>query len=78
MYSREYYERIQAKLWELVDWMKTTMPEGAFAQIIEYIEYNELGLALEDIILMLDEQSITVPPKQSEIINDLKNQMGIS
>jgi hypothetical protein len=58
--------------------MKTTIPDGSFVQIIEYIEYNELGLALEDIILMLDEHSITVPPRQNEIISDLKNQMGIS
>lgn len=76
MYNREHHERIQAKLWELVNWMKPNIPDQSFGQIVEYIELNELGLALDNIILVLDEHSITVPSNLAGTISDLIKQIG--
>ncbi|AKL12528.1 TPA: MafI family immunity protein [Kluyvera intermedia] len=62
------YKEIEAKLFELIDMLKTCFTQTELDEVIEFIKYNEYGLALDTVIDIIIEED-------KKINNDILNMM---
>jgi hypothetical protein len=53
--DRAYYEEIDGRLHGLLIWLDARLPGRQITLIAEFIDYNELGLALEQMADVLSE-----------------------
>jgi hypothetical protein len=76
MYSKQYYQQIETELRQLVSWLWSHIPAESLVTIEEYLDVGEYGLALDDIIQIVDHIKIN-SEKINVVIRKLKYQMGI-
>lgn len=60
------YKEIEAKLFELIDMLETCFTQPELDEVIEFIKYNEYGLALDTVVDIIIEED-------KRISNDILN-----
>ncbi len=76
-YSNEYYARLQEELTDLLAELEAVIDTQAASWTREYIEVNELGLALETMTGALEELKVVVSEPVASKIRHLSQTMGL-
>ena len=72
-----YYEEIQGQLGGLLIRVDDPLPPTDLALISEFIDHNELGVALEQIVMVLADRSAAISADERADLLALAARMGL-
>ncbi len=76
-YDKAYFVSVQTSLRQVLSELHSAIPHTDREEIKEFIEHNELGLALEWLCASVTDNNVSLTEKQHEAIRQIAEQMQI-